>query len=129
MYVEVEANPNCEQSVFARFRELGLARTVSHVRVADRVPAGEWCRVTGWRDDPSAPLCPAMAQPVEDSGAGVVYLLFGGHGGIRLTPLDAAEDWSLDSARQWGEPYLLLADRRDIRFADEADCEGVGDSV
>lgn len=129
MYVDVEANPNCAQSVFARFRELGPARPVSQVRVADRVPTGEWCRVIGRQEDPSVVWRPAMAQPVEDSGAGRVYLVFGGNGGIRLKPLDVIEDWTLDSPGQWGEAYLLLADRRDIRFLDEADCEGAGAPV
>jgi len=126
MYVDVEANPNCAQSVFARFRELGPARPVSQVRVSDRAPVGEWCVVTGWQNDPSEPLCPAMAQPVEDSGSGVVFVVFGGNGGIRLKPLDVSEDWTLDSPGQWGEVYLLLADRRDIRFAD---CEDAGAPV
>lgn len=119
MYVEVDANPNCENSVFIRFRELGPARPVSRVRVYDRVSTGEWCRVTGWQDDASAPCCSAAAQPVEDSGAGVVYLVSGGNWGIRLKPIEPNEVWSLENPRQWGEAYLLLADPRDMRFADE----------
>jgi hypothetical protein len=121
MYVEVEPNPNCEHSVFVRFRELGPTRPVSQVRVYDRVSTGEWCRVTGWQEDRAEPLCAAMAQPVEDSGAGAVYLVSGGNWGIRLKPLEVDEDWSLDSPRQWGEAYLLLADRRDVRFADDSE--------
>jgi len=121
MYVEVDPNPNCENSVFVRFRELGPARPVSQVRVYDRVSSGEWCRVTGWREDPAVPVCQAMAQPVEDSGAGVVYLVSGGNWGLRLKPLEADEEWSLASARQWGEAYLLLADQRDVRFADDSE--------
>lgn len=116
MYVEVDANPNCQNSAFIRFRELGPGRQVSRVRVYDRVSTGEWCQVTGWREDPAAPVCPAIVQPVEDSGAGTVYLVFGGNWGIRLKPLEADEEWSLASVRQWGEAYLLLADQRDIRF-------------
>ena len=121
MYVEVDPNPNCENSVFVRFRELGPARPVSQVRVYDRVSSGEWCRVTGWRGDPAVPVCQAMAQPVEDSGAGVVYLVSGGNWGLRLKPLEVDEEWSLASARQWGEAYLLLADQRDVRFADDSE--------
>lgn len=121
MYVEIDANLNCGDAVFIRFRELGPARPVSHVRVYDRVSSGEWCRVTGWREDPSAPACPAMAQPVEDSGAGTVVLVFGGNWGIRLRPIEIEEEWSLDSARQWGEAYLLLADQRDVRFSDDSE--------
>ena len=119
MYVEVESNPNCVNSVFLRFRELGPARPVIQVRVYDRVSTGEWCWVTGWQGGAPTPLCPAMAQPVEDSGAGVVYLVSGGNGGIRLKPLEPDEAWNIESPRQWGEAYLLLADRRDIKFEDE----------
>ena len=50
MYVEVDANPNCENSVFIRFRELGSSRPVSQVRVYDRISTGEWCLVIGWRE-------------------------------------------------------------------------------
>ncbi|TLY29813.1 MAG: hypothetical protein E6K62_09230 [Nitrospirae bacterium] len=121
MYVEVESNPNYGNSVFLRFRELGPARPVGQVRVYDRVSTGEWCRVTGWQNEASAPLCRAVAQPVEDSGAGVVYLVSGGNGGIRLKPLEPDEAWNLENPRQWGEAYLLLADRRDVCFADEPD--------
>ena len=120
MYVEVEPNPNCESSIFVRFREQGPVRPVVQVRLYDRTSSGEWCWVTGWREDAVNPLCPAWAQPVEDSGAGVVYLVAGGNWGLRLRPVEIDEEWGLDSPRQWGEGYLLLADRRDIRFADEA---------
>ena len=119
MYVEVESNPNCSNSVFLRFRELSPARPVAQVRVYDRVSTGEWCWVTGWQDDAATPLCQATAQPIEDSGAGLVYLVSGGNWGIRLKPLEPQEAWSLENQRQWGEAYLLLADRRDVRFADE----------
>ncbi|HEV8243298.1 MAG TPA: hypothetical protein VGQ07_04850 [Nitrospirales bacterium] len=119
MYVEVDSNPNCEHSIFIRFRELGQARPVVQVRVSDRVSMGEWCQVTGWQEDPSAPRCLALARPVEDSGAGVAYLVTGGNWGLRLKPLDLDEGWSLESSRQWGEAYLLLADQRDVRFADD----------
>lgn len=116
MFVEVESNPNCEQSVFARFKEAGPARRVTQVRSYERNPQGEWCCVTGWTDDPEHPLCPASAQLVEDSGAGLAYLVFGGLWGIRMKPVALAEEWSLHSPRQWGEPYLSLADEQDIRF-------------
>lgn len=124
MYVAVEANSNCEESVFMRFREQGPPRPVVQVRLYDRVSTGEWYWVTGWREDPSPPHCVATAQPVEDSGAGVVYLVSGGNWGLRVKPVGVDEDWSLESTRQWGEAYLLLTDRRDIRFADGCSSEG-----
>jgi hypothetical protein len=116
MVVEVEPNANCEQSVCARFKEAGPARRVAQVKTFERRSEGEWCWVTGWIDDPEHPCCPAYAQRVEDSGAGLAYLVFGGIGGIRLKPVSLAEDWDLSSPNQWGEPYLLLADAKDIRY-------------
>lgn len=118
MFVEVESNPNCEQSICARFKEAGPARSVVQIKVFERKPEGEWCWVTGWGDDIDQPCCPAQAQLVEDSGAGLSYLIFGGLGGIRLKPISVVEEWNITSAEQWGEPYLLLADARDIRYAE-----------
>ncbi|MEW6247161.1 MAG: hypothetical protein AB1555_10680 [Nitrospirota bacterium] len=119
MFVEVESNPNCETNVFARFKEAGPARRVIQLKAYERTSRGEWCWVTGWSDDPERPCCPAYAQLVEDSGAGLAYLVFGGIYGIRLKPVALQEEWSLESRNQWGEPYLSLADVRDIRFEDE----------
>lgn len=119
MFLDVEANPNCEQSVFLRFIEIDAAQEVIRVKSHERVPQGEWCWVTGWTDDPTNPQCPALAQPVEDSGAGKSYLIFGGTWGIRLKPVSLAENWDLESPNQWGEPYLLLASTRDLTYAGE----------
>ena len=121
MVVEVESNDNCEAGVFVRFKEVEAARSVSQVRIYDRTSQGEWCWVCGWADNPLIPRCPAFAQRVEDSGAGLAYLVFGGLYGIRLKPVAVEEEWDLASARQWGEPYLLLADATDLRFEDGRD--------
>lgn len=118
MFVEVESNPNCESSLFARFKEVGPARKVVQIRSFERRAEGEWCWVTGWSDDPAQPCCSAYAQMVEDSGAGLTNLIFGGIWGIRLKPVSLVEDWSLESTNQWGEPYLSLADSNDIRYED-----------
>jgi hypothetical protein len=117
MFVEVEANPNCETSCFARFKEIGPPRRVAQVRTYERRAQGEWCWVTGWTDE-SPQTCPAYARPVEDSGAGVAHLIYGGVWGVRLKPVTLSEDWNLESAHQWGEPYLSLADEKDIRYAE-----------
>jgi hypothetical protein len=116
MVVEVEPNPNCEQSVYARFKEAGPVRRAVQVKSFERKSEGEWCWVTGWTDNPAHPCCPAQAQRVEDSGAGLAYMVFGGIYGIRLKPVSLSEDWDLNSTDQWGEPYLLLADHKDIRY-------------
>ena len=119
MIVEVESNENCEGSVFARFKEIGPARPVLQVKLYDRNPAGEWYWVTGWNDDEKTPACLAYAQLVEDSGAGLTHLVYGGRYGLRFRPLDINERWSLESSHQWGEAYLSLASDRDLRYADE----------
>ncbi|MET0516559.1 MAG: hypothetical protein ABW047_14675 [Nitrospiraceae bacterium] len=115
MIVEVEANSNCESGFLGRFKELGPARPVVHVRLYDRQATGDWCAVTGW-SDAAEPSCPAVARPVEDSGAGITYLVSGGIFGLRFRPLDLTEAWSAESPHQWGEPYLAVADARDLRF-------------
>lgn len=119
MFVEVESNPNCESSLFARFKESGPARRVVKVRTFERKAEGEWCWITGWTDDPDHPRCSAYAQLVEDSGSGLTFVVFGGLWGIRLKPVVLDEDWSLESTHQWGEPYLALADQKDIHYAEE----------
>ena len=116
MFVEVESNSNCEGSVFLRFKELGPARQITHVKTYERTSHGEWCAVVGWCDEPSQPVCSAYCQKVEDSGTGFSYLVFGGNGGIRLRPENSSEHWSLDSSDQWGELYLSLSEERDIRY-------------
>ncbi len=121
MFIEVESNPNCEQSMFARFKEVGPAQRVIKVRTFERRPEGEWCWVTGWSDNEERPACSAYAQQVEDSGAGLTNLVFGGVYGIRLKPISLDEDWDLESAHQWGEPYLSLAEGKDIVYEDVAE--------
>lgn len=116
MFLEVEHNPNFDGSYFLRFKEVGPARRVTHVKIYDRVSQGEWCEVTAWCDDSKTPLRPAYAQPVEDSGAGKSFLVFGGNWGIRLKPETTPGMWDLYNPQQWGEGYLLVADPRDLRF-------------
>ena len=118
MIVEVESNENCEASVFARFKEIGPARLVLQVRLYDRNPTGEWYWVTGWSENEQTPMCEAYAQLVEDSGAGLTHLVYGGIYGLRFRPIDIEEDWNLESPHQWGETYLSLASDRDLRYAD-----------
>ena len=118
MIVEVESNDNCEASVFARFKEAGSARPVVQVKLYDRNPAGEWYWITGWIDDQQTPTCQAYVQLVEDSGAGLTHLVYGGLYGLRFKPINIEEAWNLDSPHQWGETYLSLASDRDLRYAD-----------
>ena len=116
--VEVETNENCEAGCFVRFKEARPPRPVRQIRLYDRDPSGEWCWITGWSDTPEAPSCPAYARLVEDSGAGLAFVVYGGLYGLRFRPITIEEPWSLQSPNQWGEAYLLLADERDIRYGE-----------
>ncbi len=116
MFVEVESSRNFNGSLFLRFKELGPAKPLSQVKLYDRSIQGEWHDVIGWTDNEAEPLCAALAQPVEDSGAGFAYLVFGGIFGIRLKPAVVDEPWSVKSSHQWGESHLLLSDISDLRF-------------
>jgi|SRR5579863_9163114 len=111
---EIEENPNCAPSDMKRFRIVGSPRPVRQVRLYDRNPEGEIYWVTGWRSDQSDPACLAQGVPVEDSGEGTVYLLFGGSWGLRFRPIIPDEPWNIQNPRQWGEPYLLLGDPQDL---------------
>ena len=93
MIVEVEPNENCDSSFFARFKEAGPARRAVQVRLSDRIPAGEWCWVTGWSDNQQTPVCQAYAQLIEDSGSGLAYVVFGGLFGLRFRPIVLDEPW------------------------------------
>ena len=118
MIVEVESNENCEGSFFARFKEAGPPRPVLQVRLYDRNSAGEWYWVTGWSDNETAPSCPAYAQLIEDSGAGLAYLVFGGIYGLRFKPITIEEPWNFGSPHQWGETHLSLSSDHDLRYAE-----------
>ena len=114
MFIEVESSRNFEGSVFLRFKEVGPAQLLGQVKLYDWSPRGEWYDVIGWTNNETEPLCAALAQPVEDSGAGFVYLVFGGVGGIRLKPTGIDEQWSVESMNQWGDSHLLLSEKQDL---------------
>ena len=85
-----------------------LTDPIEVVRVYATNPMGEdlWCRVTGW--DSQGP-CVAMSAQVEDSGEGVVLLVYGGDEGLRLQPAGSADEWDVADPSQWGEACLMLA--------------------
>ncbi len=86
-----------------------LTDPIEVVRVYATSPMGEdlWCRVTGWS---SQGPCPARSALAEDSGEGVVLLVYGGDEGLRLQPAGSGEEWDLANAAQWGEACLMLAE-------------------
>ena len=103
--VEVTAGENSPLDVHRMFDLLSEPHIITAVFTADSLGEDRWCDVTGWCG--SGP-CPALAVLSEDSGEGVVLLVYGGDEGIRLKPDDCQEAWDLASVNQWGEACLLL---------------------
>ncbi len=103
--VEVTAGENSPLALHRMFDLLEDPRPVSRVLAPNPLGEDVWCEVTGW--DAEGP-CPAMAALSEDSGDGVVLLIYGGSEGVRLRPADAPSHWALNDAAQWGEACLML---------------------
>ena len=104
--VEVYGGENSPMDLNRVFDLLSDARTITQVLTADPTGSDRWCSVTGWSE--SGP-CPALAALAEDSGEGVVLLIYGGDQGIRLKPAESDEEWDLGSSGQWGEACLMLS--------------------
>ena len=103
--VEVIAGDNSPLDLHRMFDLLSEPRTVRRVFTADHRGTDRWCAVSGWS---SAGPCIATAALAEDSGDGVVLVIYGGDEGIRLKPEDSTEDWDISSPNQWGEACLML---------------------
>src|SRR5213592_1254034 len=97
----IEPNPNCPDGCSQRFQAVGESRTVRRIRYSPGTGALVDCLVEGVSSADGG-SCPARAVSVEDSGAGVVTLVYGGDWGIRLAPRDGTTPF--------GEPYLLVSD-------------------
>ena len=107
MLYEVEVNDggNSPLALDRVFDLLEAPRPISRVVTANLHGEDAWCQVTGWDDDGP---CPAMAALAEDSGDGVILLVFGGSEGIRLKSQADKSPWDLGDVGQWGEPCLML---------------------
>ena len=103
--VEVVAGGNSPMDLNRVFDLLSEPRAIRRVFTADQTDLDMWCEVTGWNQDGP---CPAYAALSEDSGEGVVLLIYGGDDGIRLRPVGSPGDWDLASGGQWGEPCRML---------------------
>ena len=103
--VEVVSGANSPLDLHRMFDLLSPPAEVRRVWATS--PSGEdgWCEITGWGEDGP---CPAMAALSEDSGEGVVLLVYGGDEGVRLRPAGTAGEWDLMSPIQWGEACLML---------------------
>ena len=109
--VEVTAGENSPLDLHRMFDLLEEPRPVSRVMAPNLKGEDVWCDVTGWTEDGS---CPAMAALSEDSGEGVVLLVYGGSEGVRLRPAGSSTEWDLSDARQWGEACLMLGRDTDV---------------
>ena len=104
--VEVFGGENSPMDLNRVFDLLSEPKPITQVITADLAGSDRWCSVTGWSE--SGP-CPAMAALAEDSGEGVVLLVYGGDQGIRLKPAESDEGWNLASVNQWGDACLMLS--------------------
>ena len=104
--IEVEAGGNSPMDLNRMFDLLSQPRTIRRVVAPDPMGEDTWCDVTGWGH--GGP-CPAYCALSEDSGEGVVLVIYGGEDGIRLRPAGTAGDWDLACDGQWGEACLMLA--------------------
>ncbi len=112
--LEIEENPNCFGLPERVFEAQGDKAKALRIKAYPPRGAYGWCRVTGWTNHGDGVPCDAFVVKVGDSGSGTAYLVYGGVWGIRLMPADLSEPWSLDSPRQWGEPYMLLEDPSEV---------------
>ena len=103
--IDVTDEGNSPYAVNRVFDLLAEPNPVNRVYTADPLNRDGWRLVTGWSSDGP---CPASAVLAEDSGDGVILLIYGGDQGIRLQPEGSPEEWSLDVSTQWGEPCLML---------------------
>ena len=107
-YIEVDvySGGNCDLDINRIFEPLENPFQVSWVETAFRPDGWEGpCEIIGWSSE--GPVA-AYAAKVMDSGDGAVILIFGGDEGIRLSPQNSSDAWSLESKSQWGEPCLML---------------------
>ena len=98
----IDPNPNCPEGCDLRFQATVEPRPVRLVRHARGEDDSVACEVAGWSSEGGGTPSPAHAVLVEDSGAGVATLLYGGDWGLRLTPRDGSPPF--------GEPYLLVGE-------------------
>lgn len=112
--VEVVADGNSPMDLNRVFDLLTDPQRVTRILAPDPMGNDVWCDVTGWENREA---CPAMAALSEDSGEGVIMLIYGGEDGIRLKPADDPTDWDTDNAQQWGEACLMLGSDVRIEYA------------
>lgn len=115
--IEVSPNANCEAADLRVFNDVEAPRPVTQVCLERQSGQPEWFEITGW-NAAQAP-CPALGQRVDDSGEGLAILVYGGESGLRFKPAGSATSWSMDDPKQWGVPFLLMANEDNTVTYDE----------
>ncbi|MBM3943593.1 MAG: hypothetical protein FJ316_11905 [SAR202 cluster bacterium] len=103
--IDVTAGENSPITVNRMFDLFSPPRVVRRIFAADQSGQDRWLEVSGWS---SQGVCPAKAALAEDSGEGLVLLVYGGDQGIRLRVYGEAEEWDVANPSQWGEACLML---------------------
>ena len=116
--IEIPPNANCDAVDMRVFHDVEPPRPVSRMRLEREGSASRWYDVTGWTSDGNTQ--PALAQKVDDSGEGVIFLIRGGDAGLRFRPAGSPEPWRLGRPDQWGLPFLLMPDLADVTFEKSA---------
>lgn len=117
IYVEVEDNDNTYGLPLRTFQTKGEPYSVSQVKMDLSSGLGVPCWVVGWSSERGGTPIGATCVVVEDSGDGVSHLVYGGDWGLRFKPVTSEgseEQWDLEHGDEFGEPYLLLADKSDV---------------
>ena len=114
LVLEIAPNANCDAVEMRVFHDLEPPRPVTHVHLEHEPGHPQWYALTGWTQ--IGRCASAIARRVDDSGEGVVYLVSGGDAGLRLQPERRQATWQLTDTQQFGAPFLLIADPKDLRF-------------
>ena len=115
MQIAVEDSSNCGGTEQFVYRELGPIRLVRSIL------AEEWGKevaldVTGVAK--GGGWVQARCVKIADSGAGFAFLIFGAEWGIRLKPEWHKAGWDFTDPKQWGEPFKIYGEEKDIVYAD-----------
>lgn len=113
LLLTIDPNPNCDTVDGMLYHALEAPQMVSRMRVT-RGGDDPLCWVTGV--EPGGRWIAAHAYKITDSGSGVAYLITGGGWGLRFAEGDVPPCWSLDDATQWGEPYKIYGNPKDLVF-------------
>ena len=113
VWIDIEDNENCGYFPMQTFEVRGIEREAASVMLDSVTGVDGKCEVVGWSDEGR---CAVHVVAVGDSGAGESILVYGGNHGLRLREYGNDGEWSLGSAVEFGEPYMLLPSLSDVVF-------------